>query len=235
MRFPVLSVVIPVYNEVASLRELLEEGIGFLDRHVEQFELIFVDDGSTDGTLGVLHERAQRCSHLRILTHAQNQGYGACLREGFAVSRHPWVFYTASDFQYRLEGLLAFFPLTPQADLVAGYRIRRRDSFPRRFLSAGYHRLAERFFGIRVQDVNCAFKLIRKNVLEDLKIESDRFFVDTELLWKARRRGWRILEAGVEHYPRRFGRSKVRGLEVIRTLREAIRIGREWRRESTCA
>ena len=221
-----LSVVVPAYNEANNLGRVVEEIVQFLRQHVERFELIVVDDGSSDETPSVLQRLSARFSEVRTIRHPTNRGYGASLRDGFASSRFAWLFFTDADHQFRIDSLLELLPLRDRADLIVGFRRDRRDPWVRRVLSYGYNLLMRLLFGIRVRDIDCAFKLFHRRVLESVQIESQRFFVNTELLVKAGVHGFHIVERGVDHFPRDFDRSKVSLREIPRTIREVIRIWR---------
>ncbi len=225
--FPVsLSVVVPAYNEANNLGRVVEEIVRFLRQQVERFELIVVDDGSSDETPLVLQRLVAQFPEVRTIRHSTNLGYGASLRDGFASSQFEWLFFTDADHQFRIESLLELLPLRDRADLIIGFRRDRRDLWVRRFLSYGYNLLMRLLFGIRVRDIDCAFKLFHRRVLESVQIESQRFFVNTELLVKAGVCGFHIVESGVDHFPRDFDRSKVSVQEIPRTIREVIRIWR---------
>ena len=234
IRFPVsLSVVIPAYNEAPNLVLVTEEAVRFLRQWVESFELLIVDDGSADETLKVVRQLAARLPEVREVRHTTNLGYGASLRDGFSASQHEWIFFTDADHQFRIDSLLDLLPLRDQADLIVGFRRDRQDPWIRRVLSFRYNVLMRLLFGVQVKDIDCAFKLFHRKVLESFQIESQRFFVNTELLVKARANGFRILESGVEHFPREYDRSKVSVREIPRTLREVLRIWRLIHRKSS--
>ena len=218
-----LSVVIPSYNEAGNLPRLVHEIVSFLRHHMGSFEIILVDDGSQDDTPKVLENLEERFPEVRRIRHPVNQGYGASLKTGFSACRFDWIFFTDADRQFQIEDLLEFFPLCREASAVVGYRKKRRDSLARRFFSRGYNKLTRLLFGLRIRDVNCAFKLIDSKTLKTIPIESRRFFVNTELLIKIRKRGGRIREIGVNHRPREQGVSKVGWMEIPRTFGEMTR------------
>lgn len=225
--FPVdLSIVIPACNEARNLESVAEEAVQFLRKSVERFEIVIVDDGSTDDTSAVMARLAVRFPEIRPIHHATNLGYGASLRDGFSACQYGWVFFTDADHQFRIDSLLELLPLRDQADIIVGFRRQRQDPWIRLFLSAGYNLLMRLIFTVQVRDIDCAFKLIRQEVLESIQIESQRFFVNTELLVKARSQQFRIIETGVDHFPRQYDRSKVNAREIPRTLREVLRIWR---------
>ncbi len=225
VRFPVnLSIVLPAYNEEANLAVVTESAVSFLREHANDFEIIIVNDGSSDGTGRLIRELRRRHPEVKEIEHPVNRGYGASLRDGFAACRHEWLFFTDSDHQFRIDSLLELLPLKDRADIIVGFRKNRQDLWTRLFLSWGYNLLMRLLFKVRVRDIDCAFKLLRKEVLDAVEIESDRFFVNTELLVKAQSCGLRIAETGVDHFPRQMDRSKVSLKEIPRTLREVARI-----------
>ena len=225
---PQISVVLPAYNERESLPIVVARALEVLPRMVSDFELIIVDDGSTDGTREACLDLLQ--SHhptVRLVAHSQNRGYGAAIRSGFGHARSDLVFYTDADNQFDLADLEHFLPLIGEYDLIIGFRVYRYDTVIRSALSWAYNRLMRVMFRVRVRDVDCAFKLFRREVLNKIVIESDDFFVDAELVAKARKWNFRLLEKGVRHYPRVAGETTVRPSDIPRTLR---RIALMWRR-----
>jgi len=226
--FTSISVVLPAYNEEENISLAVTGTAGVLKSIAGDYEIILVNDGSTDKT-GETAERLSRQdpSHIRALHHNLNKGYGAALRTGFAGARFEYVFYTDSDNQFDVGELKHFIPLMEKYDLVVGYRTKRRDSPVRIFLSWGYNWLVFFLFRIKVRDVDCAFKLFHKYVLDAITIECDDFFVDTEIIARAAKAGFRIGERGVRHYPRRHGKTTVRASHIPRTLRTVYRMWKD--------
>jgi dolichol-phosphate mannosyltransferase len=213
-----LSLVVPAYNEEAGLRQALAEADESLARLCADYEILVVDDGSRDGTAVIAAEEALRRPHVRLLRHAVNQGYGAALRSGFEAARFERVAFTDADCQFHLDDLALLLPLAETAPIVAGYRVDRQDPWRRRFLSRGYNLLARTLLGTTVRDVDCALKVFRREALARLLPESPGFFVNTEMLTRARQQGLAVAEVGVRHRPRLHGRSTVSLREVPRTL-----------------
>ena len=138
--------------------------------------------------------------------HPRNRGYGAAIRSGFVTATLPWLFFTDADGQFGLRELPALLPYTARADIVAGYRLRRRDPWFRRLYAFLFGRVLVRaVLGVHVRDLNCAFKLIRRDLVAGLDLKSDGALINAELLGKAQRGGARIVEVGVHHLPRRGG------------------------------
>ncbi|MBY0513733.1 MAG: glycosyltransferase family 2 protein [Gemmataceae bacterium] len=218
-----LSLVIPAYNEAAVIRQAVLEAEAALAGVFDRYEILVVDDGSTDGTAGVVEALLPDAPHTRLLRHGVNRGYGAALRTGFEAAWFELIAFTDADCQFELGELAAMVPLCDRCPLVAGYRVDRKDPWRRRFLSRGYNRLARTLLGTRVRDVDCALKVFRREALANLLPESRGFFVNTEMLTRARQLGYDVAEVPVTHRPRLGGASKVSLREVPRTLGTLLR------------
>lgn len=215
-----LTVVLPAYNEEESLPDVVTQCgrlIGILPDW--SVDVIVVNDGSTDSSDGVLETLGQTRPWLRVISHQNNLGYGAALRTGFAAASGEFVFYTDADGQFDLLELREVLPLITDADLVMGFRVYRFDPLARLVMSWIYNRLVRVLYRVRVRDVDCSFKLMRRERLDRLVLMSNDFFIDTEIVARARKWNWRIKEVGVRHYPRRKGRTTVQPSDVPRTLR----------------
>jgi dolichol-phosphate mannosyltransferase len=213
-----LSLVLPAFNEEAGIRQAVLEADDALAGLVADYEVLVVDDGSCDGTAAVVEEIAASRSRVRLLRHGENRGYGAALRTGFEAASFELVAFTDADCQFHLADLGRLLPLTDRCPVVVGYREDRQDPWRRRFLSRGYNLLARTLLGTRVRDVDCALKVFRRDALAKLLPESAGFFVNTEMLSRARQHRLPIAEVGVRHRPRLRGASKVSLGEVPRTL-----------------
>jgi glycosyltransferase involved in cell wall biosynthesis len=222
-----LTIVLPAFNEEESLPEALGQCRALREQMPElDIEVVVVDDGSTDGSAALLQDWSGAEGWLRVISHAVNRGYGAAIKTGFAAANGRLVFYTDSDNQFDILELREIIPLIEGADLVAGFRVYRFDPLPRLLVSWIYNRLVRVLFRVPVRDVDCSFKLMRRERLDRLVLMSDDFFIDTEIVARARKWNWRIKEVGVRHYPRRKGRTTVNAGDIPRTLRV---IGRMWR------
>jgi glycosyltransferase involved in cell wall biosynthesis len=224
MARPALSLVLPAYNEAGNIeravRDAATAGAG-----AGSYEIVVVDDGSRDETAARLAPlQAELGSNLRVVRHERNRGYGAALRTGFATAAGDLVFYTDSDNQFDLSELSGFLPLMKEWDAVLGYRIDRKDARRRLLTSWVFNRLSCSVFGLSVRDLNCSFKLFRREVLAALPLVSDDFFIDTEMVVRLHRAGFRYMERGVRHLPRLAGRSTVRLSDIPRTLRAVARM-----------
>jgi glycosyltransferase involved in cell wall biosynthesis len=223
-----LSIILPAYNEEENLCAAVTRSLGVLEKLARNYEVVIVDDGSSDGTATVAQElAAEHYPRVRVLRQPVNQGYGAALRTGFRRSRYDLVFFTDSDNQFDVSELQYFLPLADQFDIVTGFRVYRFDPVLRSMLSWIYNRIVGVLFRVRVRDVDCAFKLMRREVVSQITIESNNFFVCCELLAKARKWNFRIAEKGVRHFPRTAGESRVRASDIPRTLSTLVRM---WQR-----
>jgi len=221
-----LSVVLPAYDEVGNIRFSVITAHAILTELVREFELIVVSDGSTDGTDREVEELQRRFANLRLIRKDANEGYGFALRDGFAAAQFPFVFFTDADRQFDLVSLKDLLPYVERNDIVIGYRLHRQDTLLRRFMSLGYNVVVRTLFDLDVRDVDCAFKIFRRAVFESIHIESPRFFVNTEILAKARRLNLRIHQVGVRHLPRLQDLSKVGWWAIPETIRDLVQIRR---------
>jgi glycosyltransferase involved in cell wall biosynthesis len=202
-----LSVVLPAYNEEANVERVVADCAAYLDGTGIDYELIVVNDGSRDRTGEILVRLAASQPRLRPQQHPQNRGYGAALRTGFDAARKRFVFYMDGDGQFDIRELDVILPLVTDDDhIVTGYRITRQDPFIRRLnakLFGGW--LVRIMLNVYVQDLNCAFKLIPHKVLNAITLESTGALINAELYGRAIRKGFKIKEVGVHHYPRTAG------------------------------
>lgn len=227
-----LSVFLPAYNEELNLRRVVGKIISFLPKVAQEWELIIVDDGSVDRTGEIAEEIAAAEKAARAILHKVNRGYGAALRSGLYASRFEWIAFTDADGQFDFSEISHFLDRQAEtgADLVIGYYLRRAVSWPRKLNSLLWQWLIFRLFNLRVRDIDCGFKLIRKKVVETISpLESERgAFVSTELLVKARKAGFKIAEIPVHHYPRKAGRATGANLNVI--VKSFVDLFRLWRK-----
>jgi glycosyltransferase involved in cell wall biosynthesis len=226
MLFNTISAVLPAFNEEENIEIAARRMADALKSlSLEDWEVIIVNDGSADRT-GEIADRlsSEDPDRIRVFHHSPNLGYAEALKTGFTSARHELIFYTDSDNQFDVREIKHLLPLIEDADIVCGFRIYRFDPLTRLVLSWGFNLLVRIMFRINVRDIDCAFKLFRREVFDRVKIESKKFFVDAEILAKARFFGFRLVEVGVRHYPRTAGRSTVRASHVLSTLNELARI-----------
>jgi glycosyltransferase involved in cell wall biosynthesis len=228
---PVVSLVLPAWNEEDGLRTAIEEAIDSLehlvaDGRAEAFEIIVVDDGSTDGTARVAAALADEHASVRVCTHAVNRGVGAGLRTGLAAATGTYVVSTDSDMPVDLAAVGPALDLLERrgADLVAGRRNERRDDGPVRWIAtAGYDVLVSLAFGVRVDDVNFAFKVARSDLLRSLDLRSEGPFIDAELVILAVVGGHRVEVVPMDYRPRVYGESSTLSVRTLgRLVRELV-------------
>ena len=218
-RIPELSATFPVLNEQEVLPSVLEEAFEVLPAIADRWELVVVDDGSTDATPDILREAADKEARLRIVTHPRPMGYGAAVRDGLAATTLMVVLMTDGDGQFDMRDAIDLLPLLQRHHLAVGYRFPRHDPWGRRAGSKVYNAMASWVLGRRIRDVNCSMKLIRRSVLEMVELASDDWLIDAELLAAARRADLDWGELPVSHRNRAGGESKVRPADFARGLR----------------
>jgi glycosyltransferase involved in cell wall biosynthesis len=213
------------------LPALIARTFEVLEMYVADYEVIVVNDGSQDQTARVLDElRSKYAPRMRVITHPKNLGYGGALRSGFRAATREFVFYTDGDGQYdagELPGLLAL--AGPGTGLVNGYKLERHDPLHRVWIGNVYNFCARVLFRIRIRDIDCDYRLIRRAVLDRIQLTSTSGTICVELVRKLELSGWQVAEIGVKHYPRMHGRSqffRVRSLAVtlIQLLRLWVRL-----------
>jgi len=196
-----LSAVVPAYNEAGNIDGVVEALLAVLPVVAGRHEIIVVDDGSSDGTGAAVAGRPG----VRVIRHPTNRGYGAALRSGLAVAREPWCVFLDGDGQLDPRDLPRLVAAVDDADLVAGYRAARADPPLRRLYGWLWNALVRLLLGVRVRDVNCAFKLVHGEVLRSVTLESRGALLSAELLGKALRHGFRVRQVPVSHRGRHLG------------------------------
>jgi glycosyltransferase involved in cell wall biosynthesis len=224
---PSISLVLPAYNEADNIEPMVAEAIPALESVTDDYEIIVVDDGSADDTAGVTRKVMESHPRVRLVQHPVNQGFGAAVFTGFTSAEKDWIFYTDADRQFVLSELENFVPLMDQADLIAGYRAPRRDPFMRVFYGKGWSMLCTLVFGYTVRDVDCGFKLLRREIIQELAptIASRGATFSIEWLVRAKRAGYRFVELPVTHRPRVAGSQTGANIDVIvRAFRELAQV-----------
>ena len=217
----------PAYNDAPSLPGLVGKTFEVLARCVDDYEVIVVNDGSFDTTAEVLAQlQAEHGPRLRVVTHESNRGYGGALRSGFAAARKEFVFYTDGDGQYDTGELpLLLTEMKPGVGLVNGYKLERNDPWHRIWIGKVYNAFARFLFRIRIRDVDCDFRLIRRELLDRIQLTSTSGTICVELVRKLELSPYRVVEVGVHHYPRLHGRSQFfRVKSLLITLGQLIRL-----------
>lgn len=219
-----LSFFFPAFNEEASVESIVQNARRLLPELAHDWEIVPVDDGSTDATGAILSRlAAEDTGHVHPVHHEVNRGYGRAVISGYEHSRYDLIFFTDGDRQFDLAELPQLIEQAGRGDLVIGFRRNRRDPLLRKLNGFMWGTLVKMLFGIKVRDVNCAFKLVKRGVMDKVKLTSSGAMVSTELLVKAHRKGFSIVEVGVTHYPRTAGKPTGANVKVIaRAFRELV-------------
>lgn len=220
-----ITVFFPCYNERDNVARVTERAIAVLDNLQADYEIVIVDDGSTDGTGQNADDLAARHARVRVVHHERNLGYGAALQSGFRAATKQLVFYTDGDGQFDMGEMPALLPLMDQYDIVSCYRIDRRDNLLRKAAGRLWTALNRLVFSLKIRDIDCAFKLYKREIFDTIRMESAGALIDTEILARAARKGYRIVQRGVHHYPRTTGQQTgANPAVVLRAFRELLRL-----------
>jgi len=222
-----LTIFFPAYNDAGTIASLVITARQCAQRLTPDFEILVVNDGSADATPAIADELARTYPEVRVIHHPRNRGYGGALRSGFAGATKDLIFYTDGDAQYDPAELEALWPrMTDAVDLVNGYKISRSDPAHRILIGKTYHWTVKILFGLKVRDVDCDFRLIRRAVFDRVSLEKNSGVICLEMMKKIQDAGFRIAEVPVHHYHRAFGRSQF--FNVRRTVRTAYDVGKLW-------
>ncbi|MEW5759047.1 MAG: glycosyltransferase family 2 protein [Candidatus Omnitrophota bacterium] len=228
MKLEQLSVFLPAYNEQDNIVNTVEAVYKIMPHFAEKFEVIIINDGSSDQTAARLEELANKYVDFRIITHANNRGYGAALKSGFLNSKYDYIFFSDSDGQFDLSQIDKLITLINICDIAIGFRIKRQDPLYRIINAKAYNLLVVMLFGLGVRDIDCAFKLIRKNVLDKINLKSESQFISAEFLIKAKKLGFRIQQCPVKHLPRTEGRATGNSFRaIVNSFKELFRLWKE--------
>ncbi len=227
-----LSVILPAYNEEAAIAGTVQSVVDTLSQWVPDFEVIVVNDGSKDSTPAIVEAIVAANPHVRLISHPVNQGYGATLVTGFEAVTKDLAFFMDSDGQFDIHDLERFFSFIDEYDAVLGYRINRQDTWMRKLNAWGWKMLVRMVFGLRVRDVDCAFKLYRAEFFRTHRLETHGAMINTEILYKFTRAGYTYTQLGVRHLPRKGGRATgAKPAVILRAFRELAVYALKWRRE----
>ena len=217
---PSITAFFPIYNDEATVELLANKIAPVLDDLTGDWEIIFVDDCSPDRSGEIADRLAAEDPRIKVVHHEANRGYGGALRSGFAAATKDLIFYTDGDAQYDVEELPLLMQHIDGCDMVNGYKIKRGDPFYRKFIGRVYHLTTKILFGLPIRDVDCDFRLMRREILEVIELESDSGVICVEMMTKIVGSGFSIKEAPVHHYPRIAGESQFfRFGRIARVLR----------------
>jgi glycosyltransferase involved in cell wall biosynthesis len=204
-----LSVFFPAYNDSGTIASMVIRTVKAASELTPDFEIIVVDDGSADGTADIADELARTYPQVRAVHHPINRDYGAALQTGFRSATKELIFYTDGDAQYDpAELALLWRKMSPEADLVNGYKISRADPLHRIIIGRVYHHIVSLLFGLKLRDVDCDFRLMRRAIFDRINLEKTSGIICVEMMKKIQDAGFRIVEVPVHHYHRAFGTSQ---------------------------
>jgi glycosyltransferase involved in cell wall biosynthesis len=220
-----VSVFFPCYNEQDNVAGVVEQALAVLQKVSADFEVIIVDDGSSDATGQIADEISRRDGRTRVVHHPTNRGYGAALQSGFNAATKELIFYMDGDGQFDMNEMPPLLPLMAEYDIVSCYRLNRRDPLIRRINGWCWTKLVCLLFGMKIRDIDCAFKLYKREIFDNIELSSTGALIDTEVLARAIRRGYQITQRGVHHYPRTAGAQTGANFRVIlRAFKELLKL-----------
>jgi len=228
-----ISVFFPCYNEQDNVERVTKNAIEVLEGINADFEIIIVDDGSTDETGKIADRLAAEDARIKVIHHSPNLGYGAALQSGFKAATKELVFYTDGDGQFDIAELPPLLPLIKHYDIVSCYRLNRQDNLLRKINGWAWTRLVCLLFRMKVRDIDCAFKLYKREIFDNIRLSSTGALIDAEILARATRKGYTITQKPVHHYPRTAGRQTgANPAVVLRAFKELFKLYNRIKKET---
>jgi glycosyltransferase involved in cell wall biosynthesis len=222
-----LSVFFPAYNDSGTIASMVIRAVQVASELTPDYEVIVVNDGSADATPAIVEELARTYPRVRVVHHPKNRGYGGALQTGFRSASKELIFYTDGDAQYDPAELKQLWEhLTPDADLVNGYKISRADPLHRVVIGRVYHHVVSVLFGLKLRDVDCDFRLMRRRIFERINLEKTSGVICLEMMKKIQDAGFHVVEVPVHHYHRAFGKSQF--FNLPRIFKTGIDVFRLW-------
>lgn len=230
MRLNELSVFFPAYNEEGNIENTVKKALKILPKIAKEYEVIVVDDGSKDKTGEIADRLAKEVKEIKVVHHRSNRGYGEALKSGYYNAKYGWIACTDADGQFDFSEITKLLEKTKSCEVIVGYRMDRQDSLLRKFNGWGWTMLVNFLLDLDVRDVDCSFKLVKKDVIKKIpRLESTRGgMISPELLAKAGKAGFKICEVGVHHYPRGAGEQTGANFRVI--VRSFVDLFKLWRK-----
>ncbi len=224
-----LSVFFPAYNEETNIKNTVLKAKKVLQKVAENWEIIIIDDGSTDRTGQIAGTLSRQDKRIKTVHHQPNRGYGGALKTGFEKAKYGWVAFTDSDGQFDFSEIVKFIAKKDEADLILGYRLKRADSLARKIFTFGWAAFARILLGLKVKDYSCGFKMIKKSAYKKLlPLVGEEKVTQIEMLVKASRLGLATSEVGVNHYPRTSGKQTGADIKVVvKSITDLIKLWRK--------
>ena len=225
-----ISVFFPCYNEQENVERTVCNALAVLEKLDDDFEIVVINDGSSDDTARIADEIAGKDNRVKVVHHETNLGYGSALQSGFKAATKELVFYTDGDGQFDIKEMPPLLELMEQFDIVSCYRLDRKDPIVRKINAWCWTKLVCLLFRLKIRDIDCAFKLYKREIFDNIELSSTGALIDTEVLARATRKGYSITQRGVHHYPRTAGEQTGANLRVIlRAFRELFQLHRKIR------
>ena len=228
-----LTAFFPAYYDEGNIAKVVDKAVEVIESmKLKDYEIIIIEDGSPDRTGEVADELAEKHEKVRVIHHEKNMGYGATLKDGFLSAKMDYVFYSDGDNQFDLDEMKKFIALLPYSDIVVGYRKKKQYSTYRKITSMCYNFLLRAIYDIDYVDVDCAFKVFKRDLFDKITIDSVDAFIDAEVLIKAELLGYTSTDVGVKHLPRLDGISTgARPSVIIKTIKEVFAYRKIYRKE----
>lgn len=227
-----ISVFLPCYNEQDNVVRTTEQALAVLEKLDTDYEVIIINDGSSDATGSIADDIASGNARVKVIHHPTNLGYGAALQSGFKAAAKELVFYTDGDGQFDISEMPPLLPLMKDYDIVSCYRLNRQDNLLRRINAWCWTKLVCLLFGMRIRDIDCAFKLYKRKIFDSMELVSAGALIDTEVLARTVREGYSIAQRGVHHYPRTAGKQTGANVKVIlRAFKELFKLYRQIKKQ----
>jgi glycosyltransferase involved in cell wall biosynthesis len=228
-----LSIFFPAFNEERNIAKTIYNTLNTIDKidQIKKFELIIVNDGSTDKTLEITNTIKASDNRIKIVSHGKNEGYGTALCTGIKNCKYEYIFFTDADQQFDISEIGKLLEFVPEYETIIGYRKNRNDNIIRKINTKSWNTLIRILFGLKVRDIDCAFKLIKKDVLDRMEIICKGAMISSEILIKIKDLGIPIKEVPVTHYPRINGNATGAKLGVIlRAFKELFSVYRSYKK-----
>lgn len=223
----------PFYNDAGTVTYMVDAAYRYGMELTSDLEVIAVNDGSADNTLGILRQLQLKYPALKVINHEKNRGYGGALISGINNTTKSWVFYTDGDAQYHLDDLAALWAIKDDADIVNGYKLSRSDNAMRKAVGASYAMALNLIFNTPIRDIDCDYRLMRGDMLRSLKLTCNSGAITIELVKKLQQKGARFKQAGVQHYNRTYGQSAFfTPANILKTFKDEFKLLKEFNRSA---